>query len=225
MSPSLIDKFIWIEAHSSPSTMTTYAAMGCTLKGLLLGIVLVNSWRYFSLFYRVDAKIVLFGIALGTASSIAQTGLNAYQVQQLILYTPVNYSAILRNDAWEIMSVAFITAHFNAAATAFYSWRAWKKKWMMAVLVSGIFVSYALVFPLMINGARMPELNAANFAKLQSWLVLEAKFYKAWGCTSVGVDISICTLLVWLFLRKKESMFHAEPALLKKLLILVFETM
>ena len=193
----------------------------------------------------------------------AQTGLNAYQVQQLILYTPVNYSAILRNDAWEIMSVAFITAHFNAAATAFYSWRAWKvsppveradhelsgqKKWMMAVLVSGIFVSYALVFPcvhrdygpnrsLMINGARMPELNAANFAKLQSWLVLEAKFYKAWGCTSVGVDISICTLcelgrdrlvltsVVWLFLRKKESMFHAEPALLKKLLILVFETM
>jgi hypothetical protein len=44
--------------------------MGCTLKGLLLGIVLVNSWRYFSLFYRVDAKIVLFGIALGTASSM-----------------------------------------------------------------------------------------------------------------------------------------------------------
>ena len=75
----------------------------------------------------------------------------------------------------------------------------------MALLVLGIVASYALVFPcvldyygsdgsLMIGGAKMPEINAANAGKLQTWLMTQAKLIKVWGCTSVGVDISICTL-------------------------------
>lgn len=40
----------------------------------------------------------------------------------------------------------------------------------------------------------MPPINIANAGKLQNWLMTQAKLIKAWGCTSVGVDICICTL-------------------------------
>ncbi len=87
-----------------------------------------------------------------------------------------------------------------------------------------------------IGGAKMPAIKIENAGKLNSWLLTQAKLIKAWGCTSVGVDIGICSLcksdhvsklttVVWLFLKKQESMFHAERTLLKRLLILIFETM
>lgn len=114
--------------------------MALMFKGLLLGVILVNVWRYYSYFHRIDHKLALFGIALGTCSSMyaslacrrlwliasAQLGLNSHQVRQLIIHASVDYAGIARNDAWETLAVTFMTAHFNAAATAFYSWRAWK---------------------------------------------------------------------------------------------------
>lgn len=90
-------------------------------------------------------------------------------------------------------------------------------------------------------GATMPAVNISNAAKLEKWLEVQVKLIRAWGCVSVGIDICVCILreshltstrgrlmsilVVWLFLKSKESMFHAERALWNKLLVLVFETM
>lgn len=65
---------------------------------------------------------------------------------------------------------------------------------MIAPLILGILVSYVLVFPVLVGEARMPSIDIANAGKLQDWLMTQAKLIKAWGCTSVGVDICVCTL-------------------------------
>ena len=46
----------------------------------------------------------------------------------------------------------------------------------------------------LINGAKMPPIEISSAIKLQDWLLHQAKLIKAWGCTSVGVDICICIL-------------------------------
>lgn len=44
--------------------------MALMVKGLLVGVILVNVWRYYACFHHVDPKLALFGIALGTSSSM-----------------------------------------------------------------------------------------------------------------------------------------------------------
>lgn len=183
--PSLIDKFIFNTVHSSPSVMTvstqieavlttsrTRAWRSCSkdcssasLSSTFGAITRYSARRITSLSFwalRSEPRVPCESTSRSMTKSSAQLGINAHQVRQLIRFAATDYASIARADAWETLAVTSMTAHFNAAATAFYSWRAWKvsdddgradrqlshKSRLMAIpLCLGILVSYVLVFP------------------------------------------------------------------------------
>ncbi|KAK6903517.1 hypothetical protein I204_02863 [Kwoniella mangroviensis CBS 8886] len=228
-----LSDLIYLFIKTTPRSLTFSSACAVAIEGLILGIILVQTTKYLSAFWRTDPLWSVSGIVLGAATLFAQLGMNLWQTYRLIDRAATDLLAIIIGDIRCNMTVLVFVGILNFVAAGFFGRRAWllskKKIWSAFPLVIGIFSSLGLSLGVAIKGYMLPSLatnpSAENLMEYDSWRKTDNRLIVVWAAIALVQDILVCALMTIMLLKEKDGFQKTETSLLRLLLKLTYETM
>ncbi|WWD07449.1 hypothetical protein V865_005548 [Kwoniella europaea PYCC6329] len=221
-----LSDLIYLFIKTTPRSLTFSSACAVATEGLMMGIILVQTTKYLSAFWRTDPLWAVSGIVLGAATLFAQFGMNLWQTYRLIDRAATDLLAIIIGDIRCNMTVLVFVGILNFVAAGFFGRRAWllskKKIWLAIPLVIGIFSSLVVI-----KGYMLPSLatnpSPENLMKYDSWRKTDNRLIVI--CIALVQDILVCALMTIMLLKEKDGFQKTETSLLRLLLKLTYETM
>ncbi|WVW78227.1 hypothetical protein I302_100179 [Kwoniella bestiolae CBS 10118] len=228
-----LSALIYLFIKTTPRSLTFSSACAAAIEGLMLGIILVQTTKYLSAFWRSDPLWAVGGIVLGAATLFAQFGMNLWQTYRLIDRAATQLLTVIIGDIRCNMTVLVIVGILNFVAAGFFGRRAWllskKKIWLAIPLIVGIFSSLGLSLGVAIKGYMLPSLatnpSPENLMKYDSWRKTDNRLIVIWAAIALVQDILVCALMTIMLLKEKDGFQRTETTLLRLLLKLTYETM
>ncbi|WVW78228.1 hypothetical protein I302_100180 [Kwoniella bestiolae CBS 10118] len=221
----LIDEAIFQALQSSARSLTWYCALGLGLEGIVLGAILSQVYRYYEHFRLHDTRWTLAFVALGTCGCIGQFGLNLWQTYMFIDKAATAVYIVLEKDVYADMTVLLFVGIYNLAAAFYFSRRAIKLRGHRRTLVPTLGVlslaSFAICLATVCTGFRLPS----GTGDLKGWITNVNNWVIAWTAVSVATDLCVCATMTYALIKSKDEIKAAATSLMRKLLMLTFETM
>ncbi|WRT64585.1 uncharacterized protein IL334_001517 [Kwoniella shivajii] len=221
----LIDEAIFQALHTSARTLTWYCALGLGIEGIILGAILSQTYRYYEHFKLQDSRSTLFLVGLGTSACLGQFGLNLWQTYMFIDKAATQVFIVLEKDVYADMTVLLFIGIFNLGAAVYFSRRAiklvGKKHILIPILGSLALASFAMCLACVITGFRVP----GGTGDLKGWITNVNKWVIAWTAVSVVTDLCVCFTMTYALINSRDEIKAAATSLMRKLLMLTFETM
>ncbi|WVR04788.1 hypothetical protein IAU60_001800 [Kwoniella sp. DSM 27419] len=230
---SLIYSFL----DTNPTDLEFSSACAVAVEGLVLGVILAQTARYLSNFFRSDSPLVIVSITFGALTLFGQFGLNLWQTYCLIDQASHDLLTVIIGDVRSNMTVLVIVGIMNFVAAAFFGRRAWslagRKTWLLCPLAIGILSSLGLSLGVAIKGFMLPSLAgsmppdvlATRVRLYDSWRKVDNRLIVVWATTALAQDIVVCGLMTTMLLRQRAEIQRADSTLLRLLLKLTYETM
>ncbi|WVF69588.1 hypothetical protein IAT40_004366 [Kwoniella sp. CBS 6097] len=221
----LYNQAIFAALHSSPRTITWYCALGLGFEGLVIGAILTQVYRYYEHFHLQDARVTLFLVGVGTIGCLGQFAVNLWQTYMFIDKAATAINSIIIKDVYADMVILIFVGLYNLGAVAYFSKRAIKlvgKARLFAPLLGFMGIaSFAMCIACVCSGFNLPH----NPAELETWIARVNRYVIAWTAVALVTDVSVCIAMTYALLKCRDELKAAATSLLRKLLMMTFETM
>ncbi|WVR04787.1 hypothetical protein IAU60_001799 [Kwoniella sp. DSM 27419] len=222
---ALYNQAIFAALHSNPKQITFFCALGVAFEGLIVGVIVSQAYRYYEVFHQSDKRITLYLVALGIAGCIGQFAITLWQTFMFIDKAATAVSDIIITDVYADMVILVMVGLYNLAAAVYFSRRAirlvGRKRLLGPALGFMIMASFAMCIACVCSGFNLPS----NPTELTAWIQKVNVFVIAWTAVALVTDVCVCTSMIYALLKCRDELKAAATSLLRKLLLLVFETM
>nr|XP_031860728.1 uncharacterized protein CI109_003771 [Kwoniella shandongensis]KAA5527800.1 hypothetical protein CI109_003771 [Kwoniella shandongensis] len=222
---ALLDAAIFKALHSDPTRITWWCCLGIGLEGIVFGAILTQTYKYYEHFHLQDSRLTLWLVGAGLAACAAQFGLNLWQTYLFIDKASTAVYQVLKKDTYADMVILLFIGLFNFAAAVYFSRRSLKllgRVWSLGIPLAVMSVaSLAMCIACVCEGFSLPT----DTAHLEDWLDKVNKYVIAWTAVSLATDIAVCGAMTYALVKSRDDIKAAATSLLRKLLMLTFETM
>ncbi|KAK8847586.1 hypothetical protein IAR55_005445 [Kwoniella newhampshirensis] len=222
---AILDAAIYNALHSDPTRITWWCCIGVALEGIVLGAILTQTYKYYEHFHLHDSRLTLWLVGVGMAACAGQFGLNLWQTYNFIDKASTAVYQVLEKDVYADMVILLFIGLFNFAAAVYFSRRALKllgRVWALGIPLAVMSVaSLAMCIACVCTGFSIPK----DTNHLEQWLDNVNKYVIAWTAVSLATDIAVCGAMTYALLKSRDEIKAAATSLLRKLLMLTFETM
>ncbi|WVR04809.1 hypothetical protein IAU60_001821 [Kwoniella sp. DSM 27419] len=230
-SPSAvdIDAILWHSLQSTPMNTLFHMVIAAMLQAMVVSSIMDKTGRYYEYFRSTDRKVFLGLVGLGCLLSIGALGVSCAQIHRMVFHVEGEFHRIFRSIFLSDQTTLLYGGLMNLSAGCYYGWRTWlmlhRQWWVVPLLLTGLLGNFAASLLCAIYGIGLPSVTLENLDRLGRFFNTYTRYSKIWGGLTLGVDAALCACLTCLLLRSKESVFHREKKIFRRLMALMYESM